>query len=135
MLVKKILTIFENFPKRHFVVILLCLLLLITLSILGNFNFSDEKKETDLSKEIEIEILKQEIEYEPIYTSKETIIKRNDSLFTILNKLGVKNENIINLINSKNSKLLSNIEIGDKIRINLDENNYIKKHYRKFFKI
>ena len=126
MLVKKILTIFVNFPKRHFVVILLGLLLLISVSILGNFNFSNQKKDTDLSKEIEIEILKQEIEYEPIYTSKETIIKRNDSLFTILNKFGVKNENIINLINSKNSDLLSNIEIGDRIKINLDENNEIK---------
>ena len=75
MLVKKILTIFENFPKRHFVVILLCLLLLITLSILGNFNFSDEKKETDLSKEIEIEILKQEIEYENVLNAKVLVLR------------------------------------------------------------
>ena len=100
--------------------------MLISISILGNFDFPDQKRDTDLTKEIDIEILKQEIGYEPIYTSKETIIKRNDSLFTILNNFGVQNENINNLINSKNSHLLSNIQIGDRIRINLDENNQIK---------
>ena len=100
--------------------------MLISVSVLGNFDFSDQKRDTDLTKEIEIEILKQEIEYEPVYTSKETIIKRNDSLFTILNNFGVQNENINNLINSENSHLLSNIQIGDRIRINLDENNQIK---------
>ena len=126
MLVKKILTILENFPKRHFVTLLFGMLLLITFIILGNFNFSDQKKDYDLSKEIDIEILEREIRSEPIYTSKETVIKRNDSLFTILNNFGVKNENIISLINSKNSNLLSNIEIGDKIKVNLDENNEIK---------
>ena len=126
MLVKKILTILENFPKRHFVAILFGLLMLFSISILGSFNLSDPRKDSDLSKRLEIEILNQETEYEPIITSKETIIKRNDSLFTILNKFGVKNENIINLINSKNSDLLSNIEIGDRIKINLDENNEIK---------
>ncbi len=126
MLVKKILTILENFPKRHFVTLLFGMLLLITFIILGNFNFSDQKKDYDLSKEIDIEILEREIRSEPIYTSKETVIKRNDSLFTILNNFGVKNENIISLINSKNSNLLSNIEIGDKIKVNLDESNEIK---------
>ena len=126
MLVKKILTIFKNFPIRHFVAILFGLLILISISILGNFDFSKQKKDTDLSKGIEIDILKQEDQYEPIYTPKETVIKRNDSLFTILNKFGVKKENIINLINSKNSNLLSKIEIGDRIRVNLDENNEIK---------
>ncbi len=106
--------------------ILFGLLMLSSISILGNLDFSDQKKGSDLTKKIEIDILKQETDYEPIYTSKETVIKRNDSLFSILNKLGIKNENIINLINSKNSHLLSNIEIGDRIKINLDENNEIK---------
>ena len=100
--------------------------MLISLSVLGNLDFSNQKKGSDLSKKLEIDVLKQEARYEPFYTSKETVIKRNDSLFTILNKFGVKNESIINLINSENSNLLSNIEIGDKIRVNLDENNEIK---------
>ena len=96
------------------------------MSILGNLDFSNEKKDSDLSKKIEIDILRQETQFEPIFIAKETTIKRNDSLFTILSEFGVKKENIINLINSKNSNLLSNIEVGDKIRVNLDENNEIK---------
>ena len=107
MLVKKIVTTFKNFPKRHFVAILFGLPMLITISILGNFDFSDQKKDADLSKKIEIDILQQEDQFEPVYTTRETVIKRNDSLFTILNKFGVNKENIIDLINSKNSNLLS----------------------------
>ena len=126
MLVKKIVTIFKNFPKRHSVAILFGLLTLVSISILGNFDLSDRKKGADLTKKIEIDVLKEGDQFEPIYTSKETVIKRNDSLFTILTKFGVRNENIIELINSKNSNLLSNIEVGDKIRVNLDENNEIK---------
>ena len=100
--------------------------MLISLSILGNFDLSNQKKVSDLSKKLEIKTLKEEAKYEPFLTSKEAVIKRNDSLFTILTRFGVKNENIINLINSENSNLLSNIEIGDRIRVTLDENNQIK---------
>ena len=126
MLVKKILTIFKNFPKRHSAAILIGLLLLISISILGNFDFSNQKKDADLDKKINIEILQEEDQSEPIYTTRETLIKRNDSLFTILREFGVKSENIINLINSKNSSLLSKIEVGDKIKVNLDENGEIR---------
>ena len=100
--------------------------MLVSISILGNFDLSERKKVADLTKAIKIDILKDQGQLEPIYTSKETVIKRNDSLFNILTKFGVRNENIIELINSKNSNLLSNIEVGDKIRVNLDGNNEIK---------
>ena len=126
MLVKKTVTIFKDFPRKHAVAIVFGLLMLFSISILGNFDFSNQKKDADLSKKIEIDILKQETQFEPIFTVKETTIKRNDSLFTILNKFGVNTENIIDLINSKNSNLLSSIEVGDKIRVNLDEKNEIK---------
>ncbi len=106
--------------------ILFGLLMLVSISILGNFDLSERKKVADLTKAIKIDILKDQGQLQPIYTSKETVIKRNDSLFNILTKFGVRNENIIELINSKNSNLLSNIEVGDKIRVNLDGNNEIK---------
>lgn len=125
MLVNKIVTIFRNFPKRHFAAILFFLLMLISIGILGNFDLSNQKKESDLSKILDIEQLDQLAQIEQIYTARETVIKRNDSLFSILKNFGIKNENIINLINSKNSNLLSSIEIGDKIKVNLDENNEI----------
>jgi len=126
MLVKKIVTTFKGFPRKHAAVIVFGLLMLFSISILGNFDFSKQKKDAELSKNIEIDILKQETQLEPIFTVKETTIKRNDSLFTILNKFGVNKENIIDLINSQNSNLLSSIEVGDKIRVNLDDNNEIK---------
>ena len=126
MLVKKIVTILKDFPRKHAVAIVFGLLMLFSISILGNFDFSNQKKDADLSKKIEIDILKQETEFEPIFIAKETTIKRNDSLFNILTKFGVKNENIIDLINTKNSNLLSSIEVGDKIRVNVDEDNEIK---------
>ena len=126
MLVKKIITIFKNFPKRHSVVILFCLIILVSIVIIGNFDLSEQREDGDLAREFKIDILKEKTLLEPAYTTKETVIKRNDSLFSILNKFGVKKENIIELINSKNSKLLSNIQIGDKIIASLDENNEIK---------
>ena len=126
MLVKKIITIFKNFPKRHSVVILFCLIILFSIVIIGNFDLSKQREDGDLAKDFKIDILKEKTLLEPAYTTKETVIKRNDSLFSILNKFGVKEENIIELINSKNSKLLSNIQIGDKIIASLDENNEIK---------
>ena len=126
MLVKKIITIFLNFPKRHSLAILFCSIMLLGIVIIGNFDLSEQKEDTDLSKELNLDILKQETLLEPVYIKKETFIKRNDSLFSILTKFGVNKNNIIELINSKNSKLLSNIETGDKIIARLDENNEIK---------
>ncbi len=126
MLVKNIVTIFKDFPKKHAMAIVFGLPMLVSISILGNYDFSNQKKDADLSKKIELDILKQEPKFEQIFTTKETTIKRNDSLFTILDRFGAKKESIITLVNSKNSNLLSNIEIGDKIRANLDENNEIK---------
>ena len=126
MLVKKIVTILKDFPRKHAAAIVFGLLMLLSISILGNFDFSKQKKDADLSKKIEIDTLKKETQFEPNFTIKETTIKRNDSLFTILNKFGVNKENIIDLINSQNSNLLSSIEVGDKIRVNLDDNNEIK---------
>ena len=58
---------------------------------------------------------------------KERLIKRNDSLFAILNQLGVPKKDIINLINSKKSSLLSKIEVGDKIRIFVDRDGFLHK--------
>ena len=76
MLVNKILTIFKNFPKRHFAAILFCLLMLSGISVLGNFDFSDTKKDADLSKNLEIDILNQETKLEPIFVTKETVINK-----------------------------------------------------------
>ena len=120
MPVTEIITIFKNFPKKHIVTLLLGFLLLISLSVLGSIDFSDEKKIPELTKPLKLKSLSENYKIEVPFLEKETVIKRNDSLVTILNKFGVTKENIIQLINSKDSDLLSKIEVGDKIKIYLN---------------
>ena len=55
--------------------------MLLGIVIIGNFDLSEQKEDTDLSKELNLDILKQETLLEPVYIKKETFIKRNDSLF------------------------------------------------------
>ena len=52
--------------------------------------------------------------------------KKNDSLYTILKKIKVEDQNILKLINSKNSKLLSKIQVGNRFEISLDDKNLIR---------
>ena len=120
MPVTEIITIFKNFPKKHIVTLLLGFLLLISLSVLGSIDFSDEKKIPELTKPLKLKSLSENYKIEVPFLEKEAVIKRNDSLVTILNKFGVTKENIIQLINSKDSDLLSKIEVGDKIKIYLN---------------
>ena len=120
MPVTEIITIFKNFPKKHIVTLLLGFLLLISLSVLGSIDFSDEKKIPELTKPLKLKSLSENYQIEVPFLEKEAVIKRNDSLVTILNKFGVTKENIIQLINSKDSDLLSKIEVGDKIKIYLN---------------
>ena len=53
MLVKKIVTTFKDFPRKHAAAIVFGLLMLFSISILGNFDFSKQKKDAELSKNIE----------------------------------------------------------------------------------
>ncbi len=127
MLIKQVITIFKNYPKRHFFIILFGSILLTSIGVLGNIDFSSKEKLSELTKALDINALNQEdVLYEAIST-KDSVIKRNDSLYSILKRLGADSANIIHLINSKNSKLLSKIEIGDKIQLKLNDNNIIIK--------
>ena len=101
--------------------------LLISISILGSSDFKEETIVNDLTKTISISTLTENNQIEIPLIEKEVLIKRNDSLFTILNKLGVVQEDIIELVNSKKSNLLSKIEVGDKIRIFVNEKGQLQK--------
>ncbi len=63
---------------------------------------------------------------------KKTEIKRNDSLFSILRRLGVTEKNIITLINSDIDNLLAQIKVGKILEVEIDSSkevlslNYIK---------
>ena len=127
MLVTEIITIFKNFPKKHILTILLGFLLLVLLSALGSKDLSERKKPYELTKPLTLNALSDNYKIEVPHIEKEAVIKRNDSLFTILNNLGVAKEDIIQLINSKKSDLLSKIEVGDKIRIYLSDSGELEE--------
>ena len=129
MQVSEIITIFKNFPKKHIFTLLLGFSLLISISILGSSDFKEETIVNDLTKTISISTLTENNQVEIPLIEKEALIKRNDSLFTILNKLGVVQEDIIELVNSKKSNLLSKIEVGDKIRIFVNEKGQLQKMF------
>ena len=66
---------------------------------------------------------------------KQAKIKRNDSLFSILKRLNIEEKNILSLINSNNSNLLTQIEIGKNLEVEINEiNEVVSLNYIKNFK-
>ena len=129
MLGTEIINIFKSFPRKHIFTLLLGASLLISISILGSSDFNEEIEINDLTKSISISSLTENNQVEVPWIEKEALIKRNDSLFTILNKLGVIQTDIIELVNSKKSSLLSKIEVGDKIKIFVNEKGQLQKMF------
>ena len=127
MLIAEIITIFKNFPKKHIVTLSLGFLGLISVYVLGSKDLTEQNFKNELSKPLKLLALAEDSNLEVPFIEKERLIKRNDSLFAILNQLGVPKEDIINLINSKKSSLLSKIEVGDKIRIFVDNDGFLQK--------
>ena len=127
MLIAEIITIFKNFPKKHIVTLSLGLLSLIGVFVLGSKDLTEQNFKNELNKPLKLLVLTEDSNLEVPFIEKERLIKRNDSLFAILNQLEVPKEDIINLINSKKSSLLSKIEVGDKIRIFVDSNGFLQK--------
>ena len=125
----EIINIFKSFPRKHIFTLLLGTSLLISISILGSSDFNEEIEINDLTKSISISSLTENNQVEVPWIEKEALIKRNDSLFTILNKLGVIQTDIIELVNSKKSSLLSKIEVGDKIKIFVNEKGQLQKMF------
>ena len=127
MLIAEIITIFKNFPKKHIVTLSLGFLGFIGVYVLGSKDLTEQNFKNELSKPLKLLALAEDSNLEVPFIEKERLIKRNDSLFAILNELEVPKEDIINLINSKKSSLLSKIEVGDKIRIFVDSNGFLQK--------
>ena len=127
MLIAEIITIFKNFPKKHIVTLSLGFLGLIGVYVLGSKDLTEQNFKNELSKPLKLLALAEDSNLEVPFIEKERLIKRNDSLFAILNQLEVPKEDIINLINSKKSSLLSKIEVGDKIRIFVDNDGFLQK--------
>ena len=120
----KLKRIFKNFPKRHFLIVLFGFFLLALIWLISEIGFTAQKINEDFNPPvIKNKVIKINIDQNHSFLPviKEAIIKRNDSLFSILKKLGVNRENIQKIIDSKGSDLLSQIKIGNKLIISLDE--------------
>ena len=127
MLVAELITIFKNFPKKHILTLLLGSTVLISISVLGSKDFIEETEIPELTKTLALASLKENNKIEIPLIEKEALIKRNDSLFTILKDLGVIEEDIIGLVNSKRSNLLSRIEVGDKVKILVNDKGELQQ--------
>ena len=101
---------------------------LTVLSLLSNKNLQERETQKDLSSSIEMEDLLtfDTTEQLAIRSLINVTAKKNDSLYTILKKIKVEDQNILKLINSKNSKLLSKIQVGNRFEISLDDKNLIR---------
>ena len=117
--------ILSYFPRKHFYLLVLISFIFLVLFLLSP---SQERQQKELGQslitEVSLESLKQKdltIDIGNSLIIKESVIRRNDSLFSILKNMGAKTENIIDLINSPNSHLLTNIKIGNLVKVELIE--------------
>ena len=137
-ILKQIKLTFSNYPKRHFYYLAVGILFIVFLSLFSNQELDSTVSKEDLLTEISIDKLlpKDENFIEINFTQvKQSEIKRNDSLFSILKRLGVEEENIVSLVNSNNSNLLAQIKIGKKLEVEINElNEVVSLNYIKDFK-
>ena len=127
-MVKQAKILLQNFPRKHLLAILVGAAFLIVLSLLSNTNLQEKETQKELSSSIEMEDLLtfDTTEQLAIRSLINVTAKKNDSLYTILKKIKVEDKNILKLINSKNSKLLSKIQVGNRFEISLDDKNLIR---------
>tara|TARA_B110000014_G_C20126756_1_gene601121 strand:+ start:1512 stop:2813 length:1302 start_codon:yes stop_codon:yes gene_type:complete len=113
--------------KKRSIFLIGCFFILLSLSSL-NFNGTPEYKESTLQNQINIAKISINDYPEINQDSKQVIIvKRNDSLISILNRANINRESIKKLIRAKNSKLLTKIKIGEKFIIKSNMSGDLKE--------
>ena len=83
-------SILSNYPKKHIYIVLGCLPLFIIILFLSNLDLKSKFYEGSLKSKIlvkEVGINKKSVEKYISTSLRETIIRPNDSLFSILEKL------------------------------------------------
>ena len=134
---RRLKLLLRNFPRKHLFVLSLGGFLFASLLLLSSKTFQEKNVDRDLTSILEIHDLLENIEEQAALSVslKEAIVKKNDSLYSILNGFSIDKENIIKLVNSNNSKLLSKIQVGNKITILVNNTNkIIELKYFKDFK-
>ena len=126
---KQLKLILSNFPKKHFYYFLLGIFFLSSITFLSNVELQSSIQKKEPSNEISLTDLVANVENidEPnFYQIKTTDVKRNDTLFSILKRLGIKDYSIYNLVNSPNSHLLTKIKVGKKLEVEINDQNEVE---------
>ena len=100
-----------------------------SITFLSNLELQSSIQKKEPSNEISLTDLVSSVENidEPNFNQiKTTDVKRNDTLFSILKRLGIKDYSIYNLVNSPNSHLLTKIKVGKKLEVEINSQNEVQ---------
>jgi len=138
-ILKQIKLIFFSYPRRHLYLLLVGIIFLISMTLFSNIKIDSNSPKEALFSQVSMEELDLESAVEAETSNfiklKRAEIKRNDSLFSILKRLGIEEKNIVTLVNSDRSNLLAQIKIGKTLEVGIsDFNKVISLNYIKDFK-
>ena len=138
-ILKQIKLIFSSYPRRHLYLLLVGVIFLISMTIFSSIKIDSNSPKEALFSQISMEELDLDSAVEAetfnFIKLKREEIKRNDSLFSILKRLGIEEKNIVTLVNSDRSNLLAQIKIGKTLEVGINDSNIvISLNYIKDFK-
>lgn len=138
-ILKQIKLIFSSYPRRHLYLLLVGIIFLISITIFSSIKIDSNSPKEALFSQVSMEELDLESAVEAETSNfiklKRAEIKRNDSLFSILKRLGIEEKNIVTLVNSDRSNLLAQIKIGKTLEVGINDSNIvISLNYIKDFK-
>ena len=138
-ILKQIKLIFSSYPRRHLYLLLVGIIFLISMTIFSSIKIDSNSPKEALFSQVSMEELDLDSTVEAetfnFIKLKREEIKRNDSLFSILKRLGIEEKNIVTLVNSDRSNLLAQIKIGKTLEVGINDSNIvISLNYIKDFK-
>ena len=138
-ILKQIKLIFSSYPRRHLYLLLVGIIFLISMTIFSSIKIDSNLPKEALFSQLSMEELDLDSAVEAetfnFIKLKREEIKRNDSLFSILKRLGIEEKNIVTLVNSDRSNLLAQIKIGKTLEVGINDSNIvISLNYIKDFK-
>jgi murein DD-endopeptidase MepM/ murein hydrolase activator NlpD len=138
-ILKQIKLIFSSYPRRHLYLLLVGIIFLISITIFSSIKIDSNLPKEALFSPVSMEELDLDSAVEAetfnFIKLKREEIKRNDSLFSILKRLGIEEKNIVTLVNSDRSNLLAQIKIGKTLEVGINDSNIvISLNYIKDFK-
>ncbi len=136
---KQIKLILSAYPRKHIYLLTIGVGLLLSIAFFSSMELDSNSSKESLYNKISIEDLgsnvNKDILIPKLIEFKKAEIKRNDSLFSILRRLGVTEKNIIALVNSDIDNLLAQIKVGKILEVEIDDSNEVLSlNYIKDFK-